>query len=394
MRIWAGTWRNYLLSSRAKVLLGVGSVALMSLLGGGIYLARAAAGGPTRSALSFAGTLRLGSGPAGPVTLTFGFKKNGSTVCSPAVSVTPDSSGAFQAEIPIASCPSNLFDGSDVVVDVSAGGTMIAANQPINPVPYAKYADQAGQIGDPDCPLGWTKDPTPPNPLNALSVLCRRGPEEIVKVGTGPSSFWIDRYEAIVTSLPDGGGTQNNIGAVPVNGQVGPSAYATPPGYALSIKDRTPATDINWLQANAYCGFSGKRLPTGPEWLRAAEGTPDPVSASSGANSCFTSGSIARKTGVSIGLTPGCTSSWGAEDMIGNVWEWMSEWSVRINGSSSVQGTAQFNFDYLYLSDAVTALARGGSFSSGTGAGIFSLHAGLGPSITYSAVGFRCVIPR
>lgn len=389
MRIWTGTWRNYLLSSRAKALLGVGSAALMSLLGGGIYLARAAAGGPTRGALSFAGTLRLGGGVPGTTTLTFDFKKNGSRLCSPAVPVTPDSSGAFQAEIPITSCPSNLFDGSDVVVDVSAGGTVIVANQPINPVPYAKFADQAGQMGDPDCPLGWTKDPAPPNPQNPLSVLCRRGPDQVVKVGTGPSAFWIDRYESTVNSRADGTGTKNNIGAVPANGQVGPSAYANPPAYALSIAGETPAFSITWYQAHTYCAFSGKRVPTGPEWLRAAEGTPDPMVANSAAGPCFTSGTGARLTGMGNI----CMSSWGAQDMIGNVWEWTDEWIVRVESSSNI--AVPYNGDRIYIADVAANAIRGGSFFDGTSSGIFTVYP-LIPWHNNNAVhiGFRCVIPR
>ena len=361
----------------------------MSLLGGGIYLARAAAGGPTRAALSFAGTLRVGSGVPGETTLTFDFKKNGSRLCSPAISVTPDSSGAFQAEIPITSCPSNLFDGSDVVVDVVAGETVIVANQPINPVPYAKYADQAAQMGDPDCPLGWTKDSRPPNPMNPLSVLCRRGPEEIVKVGTGPSAFWIDRYEATFNTQLDNGGGKSIPTSLPANGQWAPNAQGTLPGYALSVVGETPLFNVTWFQASALCAFSGKRLPMGDEWLRAAVGTPDPQQANAGAGPCFTSGTGARLTGMGVI----CSSNWGAQDMIGNVWEWTNEWFFDIGGSNTLWPDG-YNMDFSYASGLTVATLRGGSFLNNTGAGIFSSFTGGIPPAAYYNTGFRCVIPR
>src|SRR5437667_429830 len=82
-------------------------------------------GGATRDMLSFGGTLTQNGKPLmGQQALTFTFKKNGMTICSPQSMVTPDAaSGAFNAQIDISTCPGTaLFDGGDVVVDVSVGG--------------------------------------------------------------------------------------------------------------------------------------------------------------------------------------------------------------------------------------------------------------------------------
>jgi microcystin-dependent protein len=114
------------------------------------HFVRATPNGPTRDTLSFGGTLMQNGKPlTGAQSLTFTFKTAKGTICAPQSTVTPDSgTGAFNAQIDVSSCPgAALFDGSDVTVDVSVGGNLIAANQPINPVPYAKYADNGVPAG-------------------------------------------------------------------------------------------------------------------------------------------------------------------------------------------------------------------------------------------------------
>ncbi|HEX2571489.1 MAG TPA: SUMF1/EgtB/PvdO family nonheme iron enzyme [Polyangia bacterium] len=397
MRNW-GAWS---LSSR-KLLYVAAGVAAGVLFGSGFYWARAAGGVPTRAALSFVGTLTQGGGAAGPTALTFDFKKAGSVLCSPVVTVTPGTGGVFQAEIPIGGCPADLFDGRDVVVDVRAGGTVIAADQAINPVPYAKYADRAGQMDDPDCPLGYTKDPALPNPSNPMSVLCRRGPDEVVKVGTGNSAFWIDRYEATVNTLQDGTGSRNAVNVIPQNGQWTLTGAGAPPGYALSVANETPSTNITWFQASAFCAFSGKRLPTGEEWLRAAAGTPDPTAPSVSDGPCLTGNTAVRLTG----LGTQCASHWGAQDMIGNAYEWTGEWfgsGGTTNGGWPVgyQGDGTYNVNSLVYGlsgggqvTGPAAALRGGSGGGGTASGIFTINLGAAPAYISPGVGFRCVIPR
>src|SRR5690242_15157720 len=129
---------------RWAVLLGSCGLGMFCL---GALVARAAsdlvtpgvAGGATRGALSFAGTLK---GVSGRQPMTFTFKKKGQPVpgCAPQIGVEPDESGAFAVEIPLDACPSTLFDGADVTVDVTVAGRPVAMDQAISPVPYAKYA--------------------------------------------------------------------------------------------------------------------------------------------------------------------------------------------------------------------------------------------------------------
>lgn len=109
----------------------------------GINAVRAAPGGATREALSFAGTL---TGTSSSQRLTFRFKHGAKEVCAPEVVTTPDADGRFRAEVPLDDCPASLFDGSDVVLDVDVGSTVVARDQAVTPVPYAKYADRIGKV--------------------------------------------------------------------------------------------------------------------------------------------------------------------------------------------------------------------------------------------------------
>jgi hypothetical protein len=115
-----------------------------------VLMARANQGGSTKQTLSFAGTLRQNGQPIVVATpLLFTFKKGGVAVCTPpSTSPIPNSQGGFTTDIDIskaAGCPDDLFDGSDIDVVISVNGQMLPGQFPVNPVPYAKYADKAAR---------------------------------------------------------------------------------------------------------------------------------------------------------------------------------------------------------------------------------------------------------
>ena len=170
--------------------------ATTGLLVTGVYVARAGSGGATSGDLSFAGTLTDDVGPlSGPVSLKFVFKKGQVTCESPSVNVTPDDeTGAFTTIVPRGDCDEALFDGSDVTFDVLLDDALIAEDQTVHPVPYAKYADHSGS---PDCPAAYVRSLEPVDTANGI-IVCKKGVDQIVKVGFGASAFWIDRYEATV----------------------------------------------------------------------------------------------------------------------------------------------------------------------------------------------------
>lgn len=104
------------------------------------------AGASTRSFLTVSGSL---TGFAGATaTMTFAFHKASATAADCVsrvddVAVDP-ATHAFRAEVAVAHCPPDYFDGADVRVDVSVGETTVVTGATVNPVPYAMYADRAG----------------------------------------------------------------------------------------------------------------------------------------------------------------------------------------------------------------------------------------------------------
>jgi hypothetical protein len=252
----------------------------------------------------------------------------------------------------------------------------------------------------PDCPAGYAKDASA-----TAFVLCTKGVDQIVKVGTGISAFWIDRYEATIWQNADGSGAQYGLadGAFPAgfpqNGQ-----YTTPV-YALSVAGKMPAAFLTWFQAQQACRLSGKRLPTDEEWLAAATGTADTSTGNGTGGVCNTQNSGPLNTG---GRTA-CLSRWGAEDMIGNLDEWTANWyaGTRSDGAmvdwTASTGDAIYNHDGAWNiggaaysnggwhSGLPAASLRGGTWADGPQAGVFAQYLGSAPSQWNGYEGFRCV---
>ena len=187
-----------------------------------------------------------------------------------------------------------------------------------------------------------------------------------------------------------------------LSGNRGDGQYSTPL-FAVSVANKQPDIYVDWFQADAACEASGKRLPTGFEWMRAARGTVDPGSNTGSAGNCLTSASGARLTG----LGSHCVSKWGAEDMIGNVWEWTAESYASPGTDTNFDSSFQWlNADSIYnvvsaaedLNFVVVNIPaiglRGGSFSAGTGAGLYALSLSYAPTFNYYNMGFRCMVPR
>jgi formylglycine-generating enzyme required for sulfatase activity len=167
----------------------------------------------------------------------------------------------------------------------------------------------------------------------------------------------------------------------PANGQW------TAPLYAVSIPGVHPTACVTWFQAQQACGNSRKRLPSNAEWQLAVGGTPD-AGSDNGTTDCKTN---SVGDAVDTGSRSSCKSYWGAFDMVGNVWEWVSDWVPRSTTCGSWSGSG----DGQCLAGAETtgepgALSRGGSFDNGTYAGPLAVLGVTRPSDSDPGIGFRC----
>jgi formylglycine-generating enzyme required for sulfatase activity len=249
-------------------------------------------------------------------------------------------------------------------------------------------------------------------PAAAATLKC---PIDSVKVGT----TCVDKYEASAWSIPStnttlvkklqqgkytladltgGGGVQLGCSSAPFGLTSYPATFPvtgnwTDPVYAASVAGVLPSTCITWFQAEQACALSGKRLATNQEWQRAAAATPDPGSSDDLTTTCAT-GSPGP---VLTGSRSACASAWGADDMVGNVWEWVGSWVDLATGCTNWTGS--FGSDRSCVGGNGSlgffpgGVIRGGYWASGAQAGVFAVQADTLPSSQSAIIGFRCAKP-
>jgi formylglycine-generating enzyme required for sulfatase activity len=169
----------------------------------------------------------------------------------------------------------------------------------------------------------------------------------------------------------------------------------TPPLFwdTVDLKEHAdrPVIGIDWEDADAYCRWAGRRLPTEAEWEHAARGTderrypwgnqtPTPELANYAIGARFSY----SQTLMPVGHYEKGTSPYGMYDMAGNVWEWVHDWYgtnyYEVSEEENPRGPEQGQFKVL----------RGGSWSELPKYLLTYGRFKLSPTTRNSYTGFRC----
>jgi eukaryotic-like serine/threonine-protein kinase len=192
-------------------------------------------------------------------------------------------------------------------------------------------------------------------------------------------AFWIDRTEvtiAMYNQCVHAGTCQYPYGT---SADEIHSFYQNPENADYPI-------NTTWTDAGTYCRWAGRHLPSEAEWEKAARGTDGrlyPWGNTPPGPDLLNFNSLLGST-TRVGSYPGGASPYGALDMAGNLWEWVTDWydhAYYVNSpSSNPTGPAPQAY----------RACRGGSWNSSAKVVRAATRGNQDPGQCDGLVGIRC----
>lgn len=163
--------------------------------------------------------------------------------------------------------------------------------------------------------------------------------------------------------------------------------YAPKDHFKDPQKANLPIVFITWYNAQTYCEWAGRRLPTEAEWEKAARGIDGRIYpwGNQEPSSKLLNFDKENFKLMPVGSFPPGASPYGALDMAGNAWEWTADWydesyyanSPTINPTGPVKG--------------ISRITRGGGYFQPADEVRTTFRSPIDPSASLSVdYSFRC----